>query len=63
MIARNSNSPLPLAQIMIIGPQTDIVNGGGGGGILEIFEKSTISRLISYSILITRWGTLCPGRV
>jgi hypothetical protein len=36
---------------MIIGPQTDIVNGGGRG-ILEIFEKSTISRLISYSILI-----------
>ena len=29
MIARNSNSPLPLAQTMIIGPQTDIVNGGG----------------------------------
>jgi hypothetical protein len=34
MIARNSNSPPPpttmLAQTMVIGPQTNIVNGEGG---------------------------------
>jgi hypothetical protein len=45
MIARNSNPPPPpttmLTQTMVIGPQTDIVNGEGGGGIWEFFEKST----------------------
>ena len=34
MITRNSNSPPPpttmLAQTMVIGPQTNIVNGEGG---------------------------------
>jgi hypothetical protein len=43
MIARNSNSPPPpttmLVQTMVIGPQTNIVNGEGGNW--EIFEKST----------------------
>ena len=46
MITRNSNSPPPpttmLAQTMVIGPQTNIVNGEGwGGGNWEFFEKST----------------------
>ena len=44
MITRNSNSPPPpttmLAQTMVIGPQTNIVNGGRGGN-WEFFEKST----------------------
>ena len=42
MIAINSNSPSPgtmLVQTMIIGPQTNIVNGDGGNS--ETFEKST----------------------
>ena len=41
MITRNSNSPPPpttmLAQTMVIGPQTNIVNGEGGK--LGIFWK------------------------
>jgi hypothetical protein len=43
MITRNSNSPTPpttmLAQTLVIGPQTNIVNGEGGNW--EFFEKST----------------------
>ena len=45
MITRNSNSPPPpttmLAQTMVIGPQTNIVNGEGwGGGGIGNFLKS-----------------------
>jgi hypothetical protein len=44
MIARNSNPPPPppttmLAQTMVIGPQTNNVNGEGGRGELGIFWK------------------------
>jgi hypothetical protein len=44
MITRNSNSPPPpttmLAQTMVIGPQTNIVNGEGGklGIFLKVYE-------------------------
>jgi hypothetical protein len=53
MIARNSNSPPPptpttmLAQTMVIGPQTNIVNGEGGK--LGIFWK--VYELISMIVV------------
>jgi hypothetical protein len=54
MIARNSNSPPPpttmLAQTMVIGPQTNIVNGEGGK--LGIFWK--IYELISMIVYKVR---------
>ena len=50
MITRNSNSPPPpttmLAQTMVIGPQTNIVNGegwGGGGGIGNFLKSLRIN--------------------
>ena len=56
MITRNSNSPPPpttmLAQTMVIGPQTNIVNGEGGGN-WEFFEKSTnydCSKILRFSV-------------
>jgi hypothetical protein len=54
MIARNSNSPPPpttmLAQTMVIGPQTTIVNGEGGK--LGIFWKvyELISMIVEDSV-------------
>jgi hypothetical protein len=51
MITRNSNSPPPpttmLAQTMVIGPQTNIVNGEGGK--LGIFWK--VYELISMIVI------------
>ena len=47
MIARNSNSLPPpttmMVQTMVIGPQANIVNGEGGGGILKFLKSLRIN--------------------
>ena len=58
MITRNSNSPPPpttmLAQTMVIGPQTNIVNGEGWGGGIGNFLKSL---RINFHDCLEKYGT------